>query len=105
MPSASAISLQDAPPRAISIALPRTSPPQGSNLAPRDLCRGLAAAAAQRRRVLPGTPDILAVFPTSPVSLSMPRALSFESWLYIRTPDRTERSNYSSTYPVMFGIA
>lgn len=68
-------------------------------MAPRDLCRGLAAAAAQRRRVLPGTPDILAVFSTSPVSLSMPRALSFESWLYIRTPDRTERSNYSSAPP------
>ena len=59
----------------------------------------MAAAAAQRRRVLPGTPDILAVFSTSPVSLSMPRALSFESWLYIRTPDRTKRSNYSSAPP------
>ena len=29
----------------------------------------------------------------------MPRALSFESWLYIRTPDRTKRSNYSSAPP------
>ncbi|WP_417162452.1 hypothetical protein, partial [Slackia isoflavoniconvertens] len=47
----------------------------------------------------PGTPDILAVFSTSPVSLSMPRALSFESWLYTRTPDWTKRSNYSSAPP------
>ena len=71
MPRASAISLQDAPPRAISIALPRTSSPKGSNLAPRDLRRGLAAAAAQRRRVLPEMPDILALFSKSPVSASI----------------------------------
>ena len=43
-------------------------------MAPQVLCCGPAAFAAQRRRVLPEMPDILALFSKSPVSASISRA-------------------------------
>lgn len=90
MPGASAISLRDAPP-----------PSHLHRLAPDLVAVGHELGPAAQGSA--GTPDILAVFSTSPVSLSMPRALSFESWLYTRTPDWTKRSNYSSAPPKRSG--